>query len=243
MKAVILAAGIGSRLRPLTDSVPKCLVEVDGVPILQRQIEAFKKANIDEILVLTGYLSEKVDQFIEANQYDCVRVINNPDYLSTNNMYSLYLAMDALQDGFVLANGDVIFDPQIIRELIESEYENIIVTEKDSYNEESMKVIVDGNSRINFISKAIKPEEAYGNSIDVYRFSKEAREKLFECIEDHIKANDLKSWTEVAIAEILPHIIFKPLNIGAKYWFEIDNFQDLEMANNIVKGTGNHEEK
>jgi choline kinase len=236
MKAVILAAGIGSRLRPLTDSVPKCLVEVNQISILERQIEAFNKADIEEIIIICGYLADKISKVIDEKGYRNIRLINNVDYLTTNNMYSLYLAREYVPQSFILANADVIFHSGIIQELTSCGLNNVIVSEKNSYNEESMKIIVNRENVITSINKGIKPDDAYGNSIDVYKFSKEARDILFNKISDYIEVKkDKNSWTEVAINEILPLADFKPLDISNKYyWIEIDNFNDLEEAKKIL---------
>jgi choline kinase len=235
MKAVILAAGVGSRLRPLTDNMPKCLVEVNGISILERQIEALARPEIEEIVIVCGYKAEKVFRFVHGKGYRNIRLVENLEYLNTNNMYSLYLAKDFVPDDFILANADVIFHPGIIGELINNSPDSVIVAEKGSYLAESMKIIVI-NKKITAISKSIKQSDAYGNSIDVYKFSKAARNVLFEEIGNYIEVQkNRNSWTEVALNQILPQIDFYPLDIAdTYYWVEIDDYKDLENANSIL---------
>ena len=106
MKAIILAAGLGSRLRPLTDSIPKCMVEVNGVKIIDRQINNLIANKINDIYV---YKSEILREYLKSH-YPFVNVINNSDYENTNNMYSLFLAKDyVIGSDFLLMNADVFF--------------------------------------------------------------------------------------------------------------------------------------
>jgi choline kinase len=235
MKAVILAAGVGSRLRPLTDNTPKCLVEVKGVSILERQIEAFIKSKIEEIIIICGYLAENVSRFLQEKGYRNIRLIENTEYLNTNNMYSLYLAKGFIPEDFILANADVIFHPDIIEKMLSSPLDNVIVAEKGSYNEESMKIIVK-DGKVTTISKLVKRIDAYGNSIDVYQFSKKAKNLLFQAIGNYIEVENNKNcWTEVAIDKILAKVDFFPLDISnTYYWIEIDDHKDLENANTIL---------
>lgn len=236
MKALILAAGIGSRLRPLTDDIPKCMVPVNGVSIIQNQIQSLIDCEVKEIFVVIGYKHEIVKNHITNLGYDkYVKFIINHDYLTTNNMYSLYLAKDDLHNSpFILMNGDVFFEKIIISNLYKNVSQNLIACEKDTYIEESMKIST-FNSRISQISKALSADQSYGTSIDLYKFSKSSCTKLFDIINSYINVlKDLNSWSEVAINRLLQEELFLPLDITEK-WVEIDNFQDLEIANNKFK--------
>lgn len=239
MKSVILAAGMGTRLSPLTEIQPKCLIEVEGKSILQRQIEAFNKAGVSEIIIVVGYKNELVKKFIEKQGYNNIRIIINYDYKITNNMYSLYLAKDYLENEFILVNGDVIFDLSIISELIQHSDSNLIAAQKGTYNEESMKIVVNKQNRIEAISKTIPQNMAYGNSIDVYKLSNQARKILFNRILEYIEVEkNVKSWTEVAMHDIFDKIKFKPFDIKNKIWIEIDDMNDFQMACNLCRLKG-----
>ena len=109
MKAVILAAGIGSRLRPLTNDIPKCMVEVNGVKIIEKQIKNLLKNNIKNILVIIGYKQEKIRKYLQEN-FSFVYIIENEKYLETNNMYSMSLAKEFVNnESFIFMNADVFF--------------------------------------------------------------------------------------------------------------------------------------
>ena len=209
MKVVILAAGFGSRLRPLTDDRPKCMVEVNNVKIIEKQISNLLKNGINEekITIVTGYKTEKLEKYLKEN-YPKTNIIINKDYETTNNMYSLYLTKNVVENNdFILMNADVFYEENIIKELLESNRKNLMVCDDGRYIEESMKIVKNEN-RIIEISKKIKEEDAYGVTIDVYKISKEASIKLFEIIKQFIEVDkDLNSWTEVALNIIIRHEI------------------------------------
>ena len=229
MKAVILAAGIGSRLRPITDEVPKCMVKVGDETIIERQLYSIINAGIKDIVVCTGYKNNILENFIKE-KYDFVKFIHNEDYLKTNNMYSMYLTKDYIgDDNVIVMNADVFVEPEYVKLLAQSEYENCILTECGRYEEENMKIIFDGE-KINSISKQISKEDAYGTTIDMYKFSKEFVQKWYDVMNNIINVENQKNmWNEVAINEMFKYENVVPLNIG-KMWFEIDNHEDLEKA-------------
>ena len=235
MKALILAAGMGTRLGPLTDKIPKCLVPVNGVPIIARQIENLVDNGIREIYIVSGYKSDILESVLKGS-YPFVNIVLNANYGETNNMYSAYLTMDALYGNeFILMNGDVFFDESVISELLKPMYLNSIVVEKGVYNDESMKVRVDNTNRIVEISKKIPEILAYGVSIDVYKFSAEASKSFFERIREIVEVHGkLNEWTEVALNEILSKVKFEPCPLKGR-WVEIDNYEDLKFAEEIFK--------
>ena len=234
MKTIILAAGCGSRLRPLTDELPKCMVEVNNVKIIEKQISNLLKNGIklEDIIIVIGYKYEKLEKYLNE-VYKGVNIIVNKDYDKTNNMYSLYLTKDYIKnENFLLMNADVYYQEEIIKELLESKYENMIVCDNDRYLEESMKIVKE-NEKIVKISKQITEQEAYGVSIDVYKFSSIAGTKLFEIVNNIINVEkNLNSWTEVAIDILIKQVEFHSLDMKYK-WVEIDNRDDLKYAEEI----------
>ena len=118
MKALILAAGLGSRLAPITDNVPKSMVPVNGKPILVKQIENLLNNGVKDITIITGYKSEVIEELIR-NNYPSINIIKSEDYINTNNMYSAYLAKNKLYgEEFLMMNADVYYDDTIIAELL-----------------------------------------------------------------------------------------------------------------------------
>lgn len=236
MKALILAAGLGSRLRPLTDEVPKCMVKVNGVSIIDKQIQNLKENGISELFVVTGYKGHILESYIteKYNELD-IKILDNDVYDRTNNMYSLNMAKDYLYgEEFIMMNSDVFFEEEIISSLIKEDYNNLIVCQAKNYNEESMKVIVN-KGVVTHISKQVDKNDAYGTSIDVYRFGQEASKQLFDIINIYLNVkNDMNSWSEVAIDDLLKVSKFKTLDTQCK-WMEIDNHEDLMLAERIFE--------
>ena len=209
MKALILAAGLGSRLAPLTNECPKSLVKVNGEPILLKQIKNLKENKIDDITIISGYKGEILEEYVHS-KYPEIEIIYSKDYETTNNMYSAYLASKKLKgEEFLMMNADVFFDSSVIKKLIEFDAKNAIVTDIGRYMEESMKVI-EKEGRLVDISKQIKPEDALGCSIDVYKFSKDGGEAFFRKCEEYIvEKKELKLWSEVALNDVLKEVEFK----------------------------------
>jgi len=238
MQVVILAAGRGSRLKPLTDNIPKCLVSVNNKPLLKHQVDLFlSNENILEIFIIIGYKADLVRDFIKKTYKNDSKIvlIENKDYLATNNMYSLFLAKDNIKDKFVIINGDVIIEPKILELFLSFQYEDAIAVDVGQYYEESMKVVQKGEFLVN-ISKKITKEEALGSSIDCYKFSKVGKEILFSKMEEIIVKRKLVNlWTELALQELLNDstLKMKPVDIKGKKWIEIDDFEDLRKAEQI----------
>lgn len=229
MKALILAAGFGSRLAPITNNIPKSLVEVNGKSILFKQIDNLHENGITDITIISGYKADVLESKVKE-KYHGINIICSEDYQTTNNMYSAYLARNELKDtDFLMMNADVYFDSSVIKELLNFEYPNAIVTDIGTYYEESMKVI-EKNGRLVEISKKITEDDALGASIDVYKFSAAGGKAFFDkCAEYIEKRQELKLWSEVALNDILSEIDFRACPLVGR-WVEIDNHDDLKLA-------------
>ena len=239
--AIILAAGIGSRLYPLTQEYPKSLVKVNGREILDYQIQGYLKSGIEEenIYIVTGYKHEMILDYLK-NNYPKVNEIYSSDYLTTNNMYSLYLGLNVIKDNFsnlgylFINNADCLYDEKLMNEFVNSEFNSAIATEVGTYLEESMKVVKrDDNSLVN-IAKTITKSDAYGVSVDLYKYSKYTAIRLYEIVRDYIEVKkDLKQWTEVAFPELFKTEKVYPFDIKHKKWVEVDNNEDLLLADKL----------
>ena len=232
MKALILAAGFGSRLAPITDNCPKSLVPVNGKPILMKQIENLLENGVSDITVVSGYKAEILEAAVKE-RYPEIKIINSVDYATTNNMYSAYLGKDTFYgEQFLMMNADVFYDASVIKALLACEAENAIVTDIGTYIEESMKVI-EKDGRLTEIAKTITEEDALGCSIDVYKFSPEGGKAFFDKCAEYIEdMKELKKWSEVALNDILGDVVFKACPLVGR-WLEIDNHDDLAAAEKL----------
>jgi len=234
MKAIILAAGKGTRLYPLSGDKPKSMIKVNSVPIIEYQIESylFAKFKEEDISIVIGYKAEILEEYI-INKYPKINIIINKDFSTTNNMYSLYLAMKKIHvdDILFINNADCIYDKNIISGMNLYPNPNLIAADKGAYSVESMKITLDKKSIIQSIAKTIDKDNAYGNSIDLYKMNKETYLIFLNIIKEYIEVNkDLNSWTEVALDILLKKVEFDPYNIEGKKWIEIDNYADLLQA-------------
>ncbi len=233
-KALILAAGYGSRLAPLTDCVPKSLGKVKETPILFKQIDNLYENGIGEIVVVSGYKADALKDMV-LSKYPDITIVESKEYATTNNMYSAYLVKDFfIGEPFLMMNADVYFDSSVIKALLDFDKENAIVVDFCNYIDESMKVVERGG-RLTEISKTVSRSDALGSSIDVYRFSADGGGSFFEKCREYIEnRRELKLWSEVALNDVLKEgrVPFYPCALNGR-WMEIDTLEDLENAEEI----------
>jgi len=234
MNVVILAAGIGSRFGDVTANVPKCLLTLGEKCILEMQLESLLAiSEVEKIFVVIGHQREKISHFVFNSEYsDKVELIENLNYATTNNMYSLFLASNQVRGKeFILCNGDVAFTSKSVLRLSNSNKSEILVDPR-KYTDDNMKVIFDSNGDLLDISKTIKKENSNGISMDVYKFSQEDSETLFQFIEREIDEGRNSNWTEMALSVLCAKqmINLKKVEIEDDLWFEVDNQSDIRSA-------------
>jgi len=235
MTAVILAAGVASRLRPLTDDTPKCLLKIGTQTILGRTIDNLLDNSIDRIILVTGYLEDKIRSFVQ-NNYPQLQVtfIYNADFATTNNIYSLWLAMQELSDdAMLLLDSDILFDRLIIRLLLGSSYQNCLALKSThALGVEEIKVCVDGKGFITDISKEIEPELAIGESIGIEKFSGVGLQMLGDELERMIIGRKMVDvWYESAFQNCINNgLRLWPVDVGDLKCMELDTIEDLQLA-------------
>jgi len=238
MKAVILAAGIASRLRPLTDDTPKCLLKVGEKNILELTINNIIANDIDDIIIVTGYLEEKIKNFV-SNKYPDLNVsyIHNEVYESTNNIYSLWLTKESLSgDEMLLMDSDIIFDKKIIAKLLVSEYESCLALKRHDVQDEEIKVKADENGRVLEIGKTVKLQDAFGESIGIEKFGVETLKELFTIIDRKVVVEKkVNQFYEAAFQELADNgANIYTVDTTDYICMEIDTAADLETARLIL---------
>jgi choline kinase len=232
-KALILAAGLGTRLAPITNDRPKSLVPVNGKPILLKQIENLRLNGVMDITIVSGYKADALEAAVHE-QYPEIKIVESVDYASTNNMYSAYLGIKSMfPDGdikpFYMMNADVFYDASVITALEKDARDNLVVVDIGRYIEESMKVI-EKDGRLAVISKKVMPEDALGCSIDVYKFGADGGKAFFNRCKEYIEEKaELKLWSEVALNDAFADAVFEACPLDGR-WLEIDNHDDLAAA-------------
>ncbi|MGK0272131.1 MAG: choline kinase [Cocleimonas sp.] len=233
--AIILAAGVGSRIRPLTDNCPKCLLTIDGKTILERMITNIQECGIDDFVIVLGYLEEQIKDFVGVTFPDLkVTFIVNELYAETNTGYSLMLAADAVNGkGFVKFDADVVFDKMILNDLIDSDFASCLCIDTNIQLEaEEIKVAVHENNRITHASKILDPKDAIGESIGIEKISPETAATLFTelrlMMEDQTNHQE---YYEAAYERLIEKdVAFFALNITGLKWVEIDTLEDFSEA-------------
>lgn len=237
MIAVILAAGMASRLRPLTDRCPKCLLQVGQRTLLQRTVDALVANGVDELVVVTGYRNEMIEDFLKVH-YPALKLhlIHNAVYSSTNNIYSLYLAREQVEGKpFLLLDSDILFDPAIIARLLQQP-ETTLAVNNHELGDEEIKVIVDGQNRIQEISKVCSIADAIGESVGIEKMNADYSAALFaELVPMMEQERQVNVFYEKAFERLIPQgYCFKATDTTDLFSIELDTVEDFERARELV---------
>lgn len=234
--AVLLCAGVGSRLRPLTDDRPKSLVDVSGEPILLRAVRKLVDHGVRELVIASGYREDALKRAL-ANAPIPVHFCPNEAYDRTQNSVSLLLCREAVgARAFYLLDGDVLFHPEILSRLDEGEADlTVAVEHRTDMGEEEMKVLVEGD-RVRAFGKGLDPRKSYGESIGMARIGERASSALF----DELSRAHGEGTTNLYYEDVFNHLIetghvVKAVDIGACPWIEVDTPEDLARAEALVR--------
>jgi len=242
MQAVILAAGLGSRLKKLTENNTKSMVEVDGISLMERMLRILDKKSLSNIVVVTGYKSEFFINYIKSlNINTKLTFINNEIYDKTNNIYSMFLAKNEMvKEDSILLESDLIFDDKMITEVIDDKRKNLaLVAKYERWMDGTCLKINDDVQILDFISgKDFNFKEAYDyyKTINIYKFSKEFSKNIyFPFLEAYMSANGKNDYYEAVLKIIIDlgknHIYAKVISDDIR-WYEIDE-QDLDIPSSI----------
>lgn len=200
-KAVILAAGLGSRLRPFTNDIPKCLLRINSRVILEHQIENLNKFGIKEITMVVGYKADEVKNFVREQSWN-INLVNNNSYSNSENLFSLWLSRETFDEGFICLNSEVIFDAGILLKLLKNDADLCAVVDKRICQKSDMKVML-RNDRIVKINKTMPLKNAYGKFMGIIRFSKKGGRILLNVL-SQMPANVRKSaWLGFGIQKLV----------------------------------------
>jgi choline kinase len=225
MKAIILAAGVSSRLYPLTLDKPKCLLEIGGKKIIDRQIEAIRSTGIADILVVVGYQKEA----LIAEIGNKVRYREYQDYATTNNLHTLWSVRDELDDDFMCFFSDVLFTSDVIAEVVECAEDFCLIIDTSRILKGTMRVRLE-NGRLIGIGNQISVEAASGNFIGIAGFSRKGAGQLLTQMERMLVGHENDYYT-IAINELaMRGVNIGYVEVGYRKWTEIDNEADLDDA-------------
>lgn len=242
MQAIILAAGMGKRLKELTKNNTKCMVKVNGVSLIERMLNQIDKQNLSRIVIVVGYEKEILIDYIKTLHINTpIIYVENPIYDKTNNIYSLFLAKEYLcQEDTLLFESDLIFEDSVIEEIINDPRPTLALVDKYESWMDGTCVKISNDGRIEaFVTKnKFKFEEIkdYYKTVNIYKFSKNFSENSYvPFLNAYSKALGNNEYYEQVLRIITmldePEIRAKCLN--GQLWYEIDDIQDLDIANSM----------
>jgi len=229
VKGIILAAGKGSRLNGTIGDKPKCLLRVGGKTLVERQVEAFRSVGIDDIVMVVGCQAEAVRQTCGQR----ITYVDNTKFGQTNSLYSLWMARPLLYDGFVVMNCDVLFHPQMLRDLVTSRHEDALLIsyqeDDQPLGDEEMKVKV-RRGRVVDIAKTLPADDADGENVGIVKFGRDGARLLSSLMDQRVAAGGLRDWAPRAFADFARVRPLYTVGTRAYPWTEIDFPEDYERA-------------
>jgi len=228
--AVILAAGRGLRLDGACGGLPKCLLEIGGRALIQRQLDCLRRLGIINIVVVVGFEAGRV----AAVCGPAIRFVENPIFDRTNSLYSLWLARNELAGGFVVMNSDVLFHPALLIRLLDSNHDDALLVSLQEDNmpplgEEEMKVRVQ-DGRLIDISKSMPPANAHGENVGVARFGSEGSRLFVDLMDRVIDNGGRMEWVPRVFQEFVTCRLLNVVSTAGYPWIEIDFPEDYRRA-------------
>jgi choline kinase len=239
--AVILAAGMGTRLAAVAAGLPKCLVPVAGRPILDRMIERIAAAGIADVVVVTGYAREKLEAHLAASSHPLARravCVFNERYADWGNFHSKLVAERALGgSGFLAFDGDVVMDDRLIPTVLAAPGPIALAVERrGDLGAEEMKLRIDAGGRVVELNKRIAPAAALGESLGIERVDREIAPRVFAALRSLIERGETGEYYERAYEHMMAEgVPFRVADVTGCRWTEIDDPDDLLRAGELVR--------
>ena len=229
-------------LQPLTYNRPKPLIEVDDKTILEHQLDILKKFKIKNIIITTGPFEEQIKVFL-MGKYDDINFsfVKNPQYDTTNYIYSLWLTKDLIDDDILLVHGDLIFTEKLFRKIINSDGNRVPINKKIETPKKDFKAVVK-KGRVIKIGVNFFQENAFF-SLPIYKFCRTDFLRWMDKIEKEIKNGNVNIYAEDAFNKISNEILLKPLYFDEEICMEIDTMDDLKDVRYKLKNRLDEKEK
>ena len=236
MRAIVLSAGRGERLKPLTDTLPKSLIEIQpGLPLVEAQMRSIAEAgNFSEVVFVTGYRASQLEDYLSHCAYVPVSTVFNPFFDISNNLISLWLAIHKMDEPFVVINGDDLFSPKLLTDLhTESRDISMVISRKDHYDVDDMKVVIEGDHILK-VGKNINLSEAQGESIGMIKFAGLGIDMLKAKLNWLVRNPENRNvfWLEAIQQLIDSNVEVNYVECSPREWAEMDFHVDLSHVRN-----------
>jgi len=232
MKAVILAAGPGTRMRPLTEDTPKGLLHLNDETIIERQIRLLEEQGLEEkdIAIVVGYMAGEFEKRFSDTD---VTLIENDVWDETDNLYSFKLSRSFAEgEDFLVINGDAIFSEGLLESILDIDSSGYPL-DMETPDDESIKAQVEDGRMTEILGK--NPKEYDGVTTEVFRVIAEDSKLLFDAA-DKISEEDRTQWFDSAVGEILGEAYFEAVDVSDEFWREVDNPEELRELREEMKG-------
>ena len=238
MQAIILAAGMGRRLKELTSNNTKCMLSINGSSLIERMLNALDTQDLKRIIIVTGYQAENLMSYVDSLRISTpIEYIENREYERTNNIYSLYLASEQLaEDDTLLLESDLIFEPAMIDDLVRNPFPNLVLAAKyQSWMDGTVVTLDDEDNITSFIDKkhfSYSDIDSYYKTVNIYKFSQEfSKNQYIPFLKAYSTALGNNQYYEqvLKVIALLDNPNLKGLVTGRK-WYEIDDAQDKDIA-------------
>jgi choline kinase len=237
MKAIVLSAGQGRRLLPLTSELPKCLLTLDRRrTVLQVQLETLARCGFSRALVATGFGAEHIESHLTSLRIPGLHIetVYNPFFAMSDNLMTCWITRAAMNEEFVLLNGDTIFEDEVLHRLLDSAHDPVTVTtdRKHDYDDDDMKVALDGHGRVLAIGKTLAPEVVGAESIGLLGFMGSGPKLFLEGLDRAVRRpGAMRRWYLSVIHELAEDDgVVGTTSIEGLWWREIDASKDLSLA-------------
>lgn len=239
MRVIILAAGQGKRLLPLTAEVPKALLDIHGRTLIARQIDAFAACGVNDFVVVTGYATARVEDELAGlarAKGVGIRTVYNPFYAVADNLASCWMARGEMTTDFIQVNGDNVFRADLVERLLSAEAGpvTVAVNHKESYDPDDMKVMLDGG-RLTEIGKMLPVDTVDAEAIGFYIFRGTGVAAYVAQLERAMREpSGLKQWFPSAVGSLAKQVDINTIAINGIRWCEVDFPVDLQQARQLA---------
>lgn len=233
--AVLLAAGTGSRLYPLTKTSPKCFTLVNGVSILERLVDSLKQHGFKRLVIVTGHQQMKIRETLGSRIYGIkVDYVFSPLYETTNNIYSLWLVRKSINEPFLLVESDVVFDASLLDDML---YPDRMAVALMQANMNGSTVTINKFQKVLKFQNGVerRSQEDRHKTVNIYSFSHSSWHRIVERLDQHIRALNVNSYYEIVLAELVAEgkLTLQAVSFDSKPWYEIDTLADLAEAEKL----------
>lgn len=230
MKAIIMAAGIGSRLENISGNRPKCLIEMDGISLISRSVSLLAAQGITDITVITGYKSELVQQELQKR----VSYLRNPYFEVTNSIASLWLAKELLHDDLILMNADLYYETAVLDTALAQSGNAVMLSDSTRIIDADFRFGVDGD-RILKTGNQLTDLETDCEYVGIVRIDKRFVERFRLRLEQMIKSGDFRNWWEGVLYSFIDEgVAITHKDVEGAFWSEVDNLEDYNRLSSWI---------